>query len=78
MTADGALSTLASLNFYVTGANPFAALTKGSDDDFYGTTLYGGINGGGTVFKVTADGTITALHAFSGPDGCGVYAAPFV
>ena len=56
------------------GANPDMALTQGVDGRFYGTTLYGGHicpgnEGCGTVFKITAKGTLTQLHRFVGTDG---------
>ena len=34
--------------------------------DLFGTTLGGGANSGGTVFKLAPDGTETVLHAFGG------------
>jgi uncharacterized repeat protein (TIGR03803 family) len=50
------------------GSEPTAALIRGSDDAFYGTTSTGGnansIDGAGTVFRMTADGAVTILHAF--------------
>jgi uncharacterized repeat protein (TIGR03803 family) len=66
------LQTLASFNG-TNGADPVAALTLGSDGNFYGTTYYGGyinyyFNGGlgyGTVFKVTTNGTLTTLVSFN-------------
>jgi len=35
------------------GGNPFAELIQAADGNFYGTTAYGGANGGGTVFRMT-------------------------
>jgi uncharacterized repeat protein (TIGR03803 family) len=57
------------------GANPGAALTLGSDGNFYGITEYGGFgnssypNGCGTVFQVTTNGTLTTLVFFNGTNG---------
>jgi uncharacterized repeat protein (TIGR03803 family) len=52
------------------GAYPAAALVQGSDGDFYGTTSQGGANGLGTVFKITASGTLTTLYSFCSQSGC--------
>jgi len=54
------------------GANVLAGLVQGTDGNFYGTTINGGINPGppptssrnGTVFKITPDGTLTTLYSF--------------
>ena len=46
-----------------TGAYPYAALTQGSDGNFYGTTNRGGANAG-TVFEITPGGVLTTLHTF--------------
>jgi uncharacterized repeat protein (TIGR03803 family) len=59
------------------GDGPEAALVQGTDGDFYGTTIAGGIRGGsctnpygcGTVFKITPGGTLTTLHRFNATDG---------
>jgi uncharacterized repeat protein (TIGR03803 family) len=47
------------------GANPYAALVQGSDGYFYGTTLTGGTNNYGTVFKISAAGALTSLYSFT-------------
>ena len=46
------------------GSAPSGSLIQGSDGNFYGTTLSGGKNGQGTVFKVTTTGTLTPLYSF--------------
>ncbi|HUD48046.1 MAG TPA: choice-of-anchor tandem repeat GloVer-containing protein, partial [Candidatus Baltobacteraceae bacterium] len=69
MTTNGTYSILASLNYYVTGANPLAALALGADGNFYGTATEGGRHDEGTVFEITTNGTLTVLHSFDGSDG---------
>jgi uncharacterized repeat protein (TIGR03803 family) len=51
------------------GSGSSASLVQGFDGNFYGATLFGGINGLGTVFKMTPAGVITVLHTFDGADG---------
>jgi len=77
VTTNGVLTTLVSFtNNYTEGANPFAALTLGNDGNFYGTTEYGGTNGGGgTVFKVTPNGVLTTLVSFAITNGANPQAA---
>jgi uncharacterized repeat protein (TIGR03803 family) len=66
ISTSGALTTLHSFTG-PEGSYPFAALVQGRDCDFYGTTYNGGTNGGGgTVFKITANGTLTSLYSFTG------------
>ena len=50
------------------GAVPGVALTRGPDDTFYGVAQFGGANGNGTVFKITASGEFAVLHTFSAVD----------
>ena len=45
-----------------------AGLIQASDGNFYGTTAAGG-HAYGTVFKITASGTLTTLHSFYWNDG---------
>src|SRR5262245_13317229 len=50
------------------GASPFE-LIKGQDGNIYGTSLYGGPGGYGTVFKLTTNGTLTTLFGFNQLNG---------
>src|SRR5271167_281288 len=43
---------------------PNGGLVQATDGNFYGTTAAGGTNGWGTVFKITAAGSLTTLHSF--------------
>jgi uncharacterized repeat protein (TIGR03803 family) len=77
MTPEGSLTTLYSFcndQFCEDGGRPSAGLVQASDGNFYGTTVYGGFPGYGTVFKVTSSGALDTLHAFQGPDGKWPYA----
>ena len=49
------------------GRSPFAGVIEGSDRNLnlYGTTVYGGAYGVGTVYKVDTAGTLTILHSFN-------------
>ena len=59
------------------GTGPQAALTLGTDGNFYGTTNSGGSAGGfGTIFKVTPAGVLTTLVNFTGPSGANPGNAP--
>jgi uncharacterized repeat protein (TIGR03803 family) len=57
------------------GSHP-SALTLGTDGNFYGATLYGGIvadicpSGCGTIFKITPQGSLTTLYAFCSRANC--------
>jgi uncharacterized repeat protein (TIGR03803 family) len=62
------------------GADPASPLVQAADGDFYGTTGLGpvggncfapnGFGGCGTVFKITADGTLTTLYSFCSQPNC--------
>jgi len=52
------------------GEYPQAGLVQGSDGNFYGTTQEGGANKYGTVFKITAQGTLTTLYSVCAQTNC--------
>ena len=77
VTATGTLTTLHSFcaqGVCGDGSQPEAGLVQGTDGDFYGTTSGGGAfghgGGGGTVFKITPNGTLTTLYSFCAQSGC--------
>ncbi|MGA2076792.1 MAG: choice-of-anchor tandem repeat GloVer-containing protein [Terriglobia bacterium] len=76
ITPSGTLTTLHSFTGSafppVDGAVPEAGLVQGSDGNFYGTARNGGSGGdnGGTVFKITPDGTLTTLYSFCSQSNC--------
>ncbi len=70
ITTNGLLTTLVNCNG-TNGGEPLAALTLGSDGYFYGTTYFGGtLDGYGTIFKVTTNGTLTTLFNATLTEGC--------
>lgn len=55
------------------GANPQAALIAPGDGYLYGTTVYAGVNGVGTVFKIKPDGSaFQVLYAFTSSGQTGI------
>ncbi|MGA9931351.1 MAG: choice-of-anchor tandem repeat GloVer-containing protein, partial [Terriglobales bacterium] len=73
ITPGGTLTTLYSFcsqNGCTDGEVPYAGLVQGTDGNFYGTTVAGGANGAGTVFKITPGGTLTTLYSFCSQSGC--------
>lgn len=57
------------------GEDPYAGLVTDGAGNLYGTTLYGGTQGGyGTIFKLSRGGALSLLHSFaSNPDGADPY-----
>ena len=79
ITTNGAftnLFTFTGTNNPSEGANPGAALVQAGDGTFYGTAQYGGLpnasyhgHGYGTIFRSTADGTVTVPVALGNTNG---------
>src|SRR5208282_794266 len=88
ITPSGTLTTLYSFcsqSGCTDGEGPYAGLVQGTDGNFYGTTLFGGVNdscidgiGCGTIFKITPSGTLTTLYSFCSQSGCTDGAEPWV
>jgi uncharacterized repeat protein (TIGR03803 family) len=73
ITSGGTLTTLHSFDD-TDGNSPAAGLMQGTNGKFYGTTYAGGANdtcfhGCGTIFSITAAGTLITLHSFDRTDG---------
>jgi uncharacterized repeat protein (TIGR03803 family) len=48
-----------------TGATPdFGNLVQGFDGNLYGTTIFGGANNNGTVFRIKPTGSLVSLYSF--------------
>ena len=72
ISAAGQESILHSFNNGTEGFEPVGGLIMDGAGALYGTTYKGGTNGGGTVFKISANGQETVLHSFgTGTDGSG-------
>jgi uncharacterized repeat protein (TIGR03803 family) len=65
----GTVSILYSFLGGAVGSNPNASLMQGKDGNLYGSTTNAGINGAGTIFKITTKGKLTLLHTFDSTDG---------
>ena len=51
------------------GQYPYSVVVQDQSGNLWGTTKGGFPYGFGTVFKVTADGTLITVHSFNGTDG---------
>lgn len=51
------------------GQFPLGRLVRDASGNLYGTTVSGGANGDGAVFKLTPSGVESVLHSFDGSDG---------
>ncbi|HZT43698.1 MAG TPA: choice-of-anchor tandem repeat GloVer-containing protein [Chthonomonadaceae bacterium] len=79
ITPDGTLKTLHTFSVLdpysqcnSDGAHPYAGLVQGADGDLYGTTHDGGVQGYGTIFRITPRGGFDRLHSFSALDFNGI------
>jgi uncharacterized repeat protein (TIGR03803 family) len=65
MTPGGKLTTLDSFGAEDgSGPYPTAGLVEATDGDLYGTTVGGGANGAGAVFRMTPGGLLTTIYSF--------------
>jgi uncharacterized repeat protein (TIGR03803 family) len=72
VSAGGTLSTFynfCSLADCADGYLPVGGLVQATNGNFYGTTATDGVNGYGTVFRITPAGKLSTLHSFAGTDG---------
>ncbi|MFZ0419618.1 MAG: choice-of-anchor tandem repeat GloVer-containing protein [Candidatus Sulfotelmatobacter sp.] len=73
LTPSGTLTTLYSFCSQTSctdGANPYAGLVLAANGNFYGTTVFGGAHGYGTVYEITPSGKLTTLYSFCSLSGC--------
>jgi len=76
LAPDGTETVLHSFTGGNDGSDPYAGVIADKAGSLYGTTISGGPNGYGVVFRVAMDGTETVLHAFAGgKDGLVPYAS---
>src|SRR5271157_5210920 len=69
ITPEGTLTTLYNFCSQTNcddGKEPLAGLIQATDGNLYGTTLFGGTYGAGTVFSITPSGILATLHSFDG------------
>jgi uncharacterized repeat protein (TIGR03803 family) len=57
--------------FVLPGAQPLSALVEGADGNFYGTTVAGGPEDAGTIYRMTPAGVLTTIYNFSSAVGSG-------
>jgi uncharacterized repeat protein (TIGR03803 family) len=72
VTPGGVITTVYSFCFQINckdGEYP-SPLAQAANGNFYGTTIFGGAHGRGTVFKITPSGTLTTLYNFCAQSGC--------
>jgi len=73
MTPAGTLTTLyrfCSQTNCTDGINPVGSLVQAPNGDFYGVAHFGGVYGGGTVFKITRAGNLTTFYNFCSLANC--------
>lgn len=56
----------------IEGYGPVAGLVLARDGNLYGTTIGGGSDNGGTLYRITPGGRLTTLHEFAKTDADGI------
>ena len=51
------------------GCQPWGGLVKGSDGNLYGTTLFGGVNNSGSIFRIDSSDQFSLIHSFTSSEG---------
>ncbi len=64
VSSTGTITKLHSFDGGLGGLYPDAPLVQTSDGSFYGSTNQGGAYGGGTIFRLTPEGTFTKIYDF--------------
>ena len=71
ITSDGVLTTLYNLcTFCAGGGVPTQGMVQATNGDFYGSTVGGGAQNVGTLFKITPAGVFTPLYSFCSQPNC--------
>jgi uncharacterized repeat protein (TIGR03803 family) len=65
VASNGAVNTLYTFTGGVDGAFPPAGLVLANDGNFYGTTVQGGTNDTGSLFRITPAGVFNSLYSFT-------------
>ena len=73
VTATGTESVLYNFTGRSDGSQPYGGVARDGAGNLYGTTLHGGTNDYGAVFKLTPVGTETVLHNFGSSPTDGTY-----
>jgi len=63
LSTTGTFTIIKHLDYRADGGRPYGNLVQGPDGMLYGTTSQGGINGFGTIFKITTAGKLTLLYS---------------
>lgn len=66
LAPDGSETVLFAFEREKDGENPQGGVIADSSGNLYGTTLYGGVNNDGLVYRLAPDGSETILYAFRG------------
>jgi uncharacterized repeat protein (TIGR03803 family) len=62
----------------ISGEIPYCPLAQGNDGYLYGTTLDGGSDGDGAIFKCSTNGVLTTILSFDSDNGEAPYAGLFL